>query len=72
MGGAVPRINRFLRFETYERFDVGLRWRNNELLRQRMTGAQQCSYTAAPQNNSYSSPSPPTPRRHKSCAYKVE
>lgn len=48
MGGAVPRINRFLRVETYERFDVGLRWRNNELLRQRMTGAQQCSYTAAP------------------------
>ena len=33
MGGAIPRINRFLRVETYGRFDVGLRWRNNELLR---------------------------------------
>ena len=72
MGSAVSRINRFLRFDTYERFDVGLRWRNNELLRQCMTGAQQCSYTAAPQNNSDSYSSPPTPRRHKSCAYKVE
>lgn len=43
MGGAVPRINRFSWVETYERFDVGLRWRNNELLRQRMTGAQHYS-----------------------------